>query len=150
MTNNITPAVEKTVEDMILATPGLILTEAEQVSQEIAGRILGASSVTDVLAPQLTTPAEDVVNLPLTLTAVKWLESTLNQGPKVYAVVNAVNRDGQALTITTGASTVLAQLYRLVELDGFPCSARFVKAEKATKAGYYPMWLEAVDANVDF
>jgi hypothetical protein len=150
MTNNTAPAVDQTVEDLILSTPGLILTEAEQVSQEIAGRILGAPSVADVLAPQVTTPAEDVVNVPLTLTGVKWLESTLNQGPKVYAVVSAVSRDGQVLTITTGASTVLAQLYRLVQLDGFPCSVRFVKAEKATKAGYHPMWLEAVDENVDF
>ena len=78
MSNNTAPAVDQTVEDMMLATPGLILSEAEQVSQEIAGRILGAPSVADVLAPQLTTPAEDVVNHPLTLTGVKWLESTLS------------------------------------------------------------------------
>ncbi|MCA1569742.1 MAG: hypothetical protein LC798_05355 [Chloroflexi bacterium] len=93
---------------------------------------------------------EDVVGVPLLLAGVKWLESTYAEGPRVFAVVEAARSDGERLTITTGASTILAQLYRINQLGGFPLGARFTKASKATHQGFYPMWLEPADPTADF
>ena len=144
---------ETDVERAIVESGGLMLTDADAVSADIAARILSADSAEAVLAPQTTTPADDLIDVPLRIEGVKWLGSTFQEGPAVYAVVSAVDlRPGQAgaVTVTTGAQTALAQLFRLAQLDAFPVLVRFVRAPKATAAGYYPVWLEMAKDGDDF
>lgn len=144
---------ETDVERAIVEAGGLMLTDADDVSADIARRILTATSAEAVLAPQTTVPADDLIGVPLRIENVKWLASTFTEGPAIYAIVSAVDlRPGQegALTVTSGAQTALAQLFRLRQLDSFPINARFVKAPKATAAGYYPVWLEMAKDGDDF
>lgn len=148
-----TPVLREPTTDLekdILASGGLVVTDPAEVSAAIASRIMGSNSIADILSPQTTEGADDVVGIPLNLRGVRWLHSSFKDGPVVYALIDAVDRQGKARTITSGSETVLAQLFRISQLDGFPVSAAFVRASKATAQGYYPLWLEAVDPNADF
>lgn len=117
----------------------------DDVQRAIVGRILASETAADVLAPQAIEHARDLVDQHLTLTGVRVQESDFEEGPGIYAVVNAVvMEDGRTTTFSCGGSNVLAQLYRLAQLNALPCDVVIKRSTKPTKAGYYPLWLEAV------
>lgn len=116
-------------------------------TMDIIRRILAGDTAEDVLQQQAALHARDFINDPLTILGYTYNESDFEQGPKFYMVIDAVTSDGESAKITCGALNVMAQLFRLNELKAFPIKARIVETGKATKAGYKPMWLEAVPAD---
>lgn len=116
-----------------------------QAQMDIIRQILSADSAEEVLRQTSAIHARDVLGDVLHILGYDFNESDL-EGNNLgfYMLVNCVTDEGEPFKVTCGAVNVMAQLYRLNQLGVLPMDGRIVEAAKATKAGYKPMWLEAV------
>lgn len=119
--------------------------DPRQAALDIVRRILAADSIEDVLKGTPAIHASDVIGQRLTVTGYSFNESDIEgSGPGFYMLLECVDPQGEPFKVTCGALNVMAQVFRLGQLDAFPLAARIVETEARTKAGYRPMWLEAV------
>lgn len=68
-----------------------------------------------------------------------------NAGPGtlgVYLVVSYATRDGEIRKMAVGAKSPFGYIVALNEADLLPAVIRFVKAERPTKSGFYPINVE--------
>lgn len=121
---------------------------AEMAAVDIVKRILDATDASEVsdAAGGQTIAAADVLGTPFVLKGVRFNPSTVDGAegsPTVYALVDAVDANGEPVLITTGARTALAQLLKLDELGAFPTKNpwRFTQSDRPTGGGFYPVWL---------
>lgn len=119
-----------------------ITEDPAAVAAAIVADILAAKTIDDVFAQQDTTHAEDILGERLMVRSVKWLGSDKADGPGFYSLLDAVDDAGTVRLVTCGARSVMAQLFRLQELNAFPLYVAIVQADRATAAGYFPMRLE--------
>lgn len=97
-------------------------------------------------------PVQDGV--PIELSDFRWRTSEYEDGSPVFFIVRGRRMDdGSNVTLTTGSSNILAQLVawaRIEQQEGRPVlRGRVVIAterDKETKSGYWPTWLETVQA----
>lgn len=89
--------------------------------------------------------------VPVELADFSWRVSEYEEGAPVYFIVRGTRLDdGSAVVLTTGSMNILAQLVAWARLAAEGKGAFRGKkvvateAEKATKGGYWPMWLESV------
>lgn len=116
---------------------------AEQSQAGIVARILGAEGPDKVLDMGEPTKAEELEQVPLLVSGVSWQRSTFEEGPGVYAVIDAVREDTQEqLKVTCGSVNVMTQLLKLQTMRAFPQKVKIVKSQRPTKSGYYPFWLQ--------
>jgi hypothetical protein len=116
---------------------------AEQTAFEIVASILNATTLEEVLKRTAVISSEDATGRPLVVTGVKWHRSDFEAAEGVYGLVYAEDAfTGEELLVTAGGRTVMAQLYRLGQLGAFPARMQFGRASRATRSGYFPMWLE--------
>lgn len=151
------PTAIVTTDDVAAALRGegvytVPIEDAEAASRAIIDRVLSAETPEDVMeaANAQTTPAKDLIGVPLVLRGVRFMPSSIEgEGPSVFAVLDAVHADdGEAFTITTGARTVLAQVLKLDQLKAYPWGpVQFVEADTPTASGFYPMQLAKVEAS---
>lgn len=151
MTQALVPASEARLVEFLAAAQSQEPVDPAQAAMDIVRRILAADSVEDVLKGTPAIHAGDVVGQPLTIVGFTFNESDLKEGgPGFYMLIECVDAQGEPFKVTCGAVNVMAQLWRLGQLDAMPLRAKITEAEKATSRGYRPMWLEAVapdDAN---
>lgn len=119
----------------------------------IAGRIMQAGSIEELLNPPRDTLNEDTLQgHPFMAWEVEWRRTTFTEagGLPVYGLVT-ISRPGQAdkELLTCGATNVVAALRAAEKNDWFPFRARIIRAAKATANGYYPFWLVAATDTVD-
>jgi hypothetical protein len=118
-------------------------SSAQQSQAGIVARILAADDAGSVLDMGEPTKAEDLEQVPLTVRGVRWMRSTFDEGPGVYAVVDASRDDNEEqVKVTCGSVNVMTQLLRLQTMDAFPQKVKIVKSSRPTKSGYYPYWLQ--------
>lgn len=129
------------VEKFLTAVMDQSVDDPAAVSTAIVASILQAKSVDEVLNRQNTVDASSVVGQRLAIRGARWMRSDLQEGPGFYALIDAANDDGEPLLITCGSRNVMAQVYRLIELNALPCYAAIEESERATAAGYHPMSL---------
>lgn len=121
---------------------------------DIASRVLEADSLEGIFQAAVgeATKARDIIGVPILVTAVDWLGSDYsNEGESAYdcfVVVTATTTDGESVKVTCGAATVMQQLYKLVVGGHLPAAVSFDKTAKATKAGFFPLFLR--DARLEF
>lgn len=102
-----------------------------------------ATDPADLDAPWRSAGLELVVNVPLRITGIRKLPSDYPGGLPYFLVIDgAVTETGETISITTGSVSVVAQLVKAHALGAFPLNVIPRKAERASKAGYYPMHLE--------
>ena len=130
------------VERFLTGVHAQINTSPEEISAAIVADILKSASVEEVFAQQETTHAEDVLGERLLMQDVKWLGSDVDNGPGFYALIRAVDDDGVIQLVTCGARNVMAQLFRLQELNALPIYAAIVENDRKTASGYNVMRLE--------
>lgn len=117
--------------------------EAQEAQAGIVGRILGAADPEAVLDMGDPIKAAELEAVPLKVSGVRWMRSTFEEGPGVYAVIDAVRIDNdEALKVTCGGVNVMTQLLRLQTMGALPQIVKIVKATRPTKSGYYPYWLQ--------
>lgn len=134
-------------DDMVEALRGNNLPEVEDpelIAQAITERILAAESAEEVLGNAQATHAQDVLNRPFVLHGLRLMRSRYNEGPGVFAVLDAeFGDDGSKEAVTCSGRTVMAQAVQLYRLGALPMSVQIVRAEKETANGFYPLWMEA-------
>lgn len=115
-----------------------------EVQEAILRRIMAADSPEEILAPQGTVKAKDLLGRPIDIMGFRMQRSDLEEGPGFYAVIDAVDPfDQKPMVISCGAANVMVQLLALHKLKAFPTQAKFTEAERKTKNGYKPISLVA-------
>lgn len=116
-----------------------------QAALDIARRILASETIEDVLGGTPAIHAADVIGKSLNILGFTFNESAIEgSGPAFYMLIECVADDGEPFKVTCGAVNVMAQLFRLRQLDALPMQARIVETEARTRNGYRPMWLKAI------
>lgn len=115
--------------------------DPEQAALDMVRRILTADSAEEVLEGREAIHAADVLGQTLTVVGVRWNDSDTAGGPGFYALMDCVDAEGQGFAVTCGAISVMAQLFRMSELNAFPVRVCIEEAAKPTKSGYRPMHL---------
>lgn len=120
--------------------------DPEEVAREIIARIVNGTSVADVFEQSGAIHARDYLDTPFVLTSVRFNESSFDEaGNRFYTLLTGASDDGEEIVITCGASQVIAQAWKLRDLDALPIRVILVESKKPTKAGFKVMWLEAVE-----
>jgi hypothetical protein len=131
------------VERFLTSVEAAVMDDPAAISAAIVANILQARTAEDVFGTNDVTPAEDVLGQRLTIRGVRWNRSRYDDGPTVYAMIDAVDDDGEVLTISCSGRNVMAQLFRLNELGAFPAVCAIVQADRPTAAGYFVLNLVA-------
>lgn len=138
----------KTGTDIVKVLYGeqvMAFTDPDEAARAIVTRILSAETAEDVLKVAGTLSAEDVLGQPMMIHDVRWMRSAFEEGVGAFGVLSITRgEDGVAEALTCGSRNVVAQVARLAQLDALPIRCKLVRTEKATTAGFYPLWLTTV------
>lgn len=117
--------------------------DPEQASREIVLRILESPDVDAVFDQAGTTPCTEIIGKQIQIEGARAMKSAFESGATMYLLLDVVDlATGEKLLVTCGARNVMAQLYRIQQLDGYPVACRITKSERPTAEGYYPLWLK--------
>lgn len=123
-----------------------VVDDPAEMSREIVAQLLGAESDEELESFGNAIGWRDLQGVPMELHAFRWRPSDFagEGGASVYFVVEATRLDeGERVILTTGSRNVLAQLTNLAKRGRIPGAVRMLtKADKATRAGFYPLWLK--------
>lgn len=128
-----------------------VIDDPAEISVQILARYLAAESDED-LGQKEATPWGDLLDVPVEVRGFRWQRSAFEgMGSPIYFIVSAVNLEtGEPLVLTTGSMNALAQLTNLAKRGRLPGAVvRLVKSAKATRAGFYPLWLEILGNTAD-
>lgn len=115
------------------------------VPEKVLQAILNATTVGDILRAGEAMAAEQVLDMPLRVTAIRASESGFVEGADYYLHVDAVLiGNGDAVTFSCGASDVCMKLIALDMRGMLPIACKLERAKKATKAGFFPLFLRAL------
>lgn len=143
MTDVAIPETETFKAFLAAADDDALTMSPEQVSIDIIARILDAESVDDVLGGAGVTHAEDYLGKPFRLTGVHFNKSSFDGvGPQFYAILDGADPDGVTVTISCGAKNVIAQAWKLSNMNALPVQVQLAESSQPTANGYRVMWLE--------
>jgi hypothetical protein len=115
----------------------------EVIAAKIAARDLNAASLEELLGGSETISGRDYVQKPFCITGIEWQVSDIKgEGLPFYVVMHAANIDGEAITITTGARSVMRKVAVMEQKGWFPAWVKITKGEK-TESGGEPLDLVA-------
>lgn len=127
---------------------GLSAVDDDDVQERILTAILKATTPQDILAAGNAVPATELLNVPLMIEGIRASESTLDGANDFYLHVDAVviaNND--RITFSCGAQDVCVKLVQLARHGFLPMKAKIEQAAKATKKGYFPLFLRPLNAD---
>lgn len=129
----------------IAAAKGQAVDDPEAVSLAIIDRILNASSLDEILGQPEVTHSAEMIDVPFELVDVRWSKSGFDSGPGFYAMLEGVTAaNGDKVTISCSAQTVMAQAFAMKEKGFLPASVVLRRAKTPTASGFYPLHLEPV------
>lgn len=135
-----------TPDEAIEALRGKITVKVEdpaEIQRQMMERILDSDNVDAILGRNAATHAQDVIDRPLELRAVRFLRSKFKDGIPVFAVLEVTDGvSGDELAVTCSAQNVMTQAAMLWKLDALPITVRICRSEEPTANGYYPLWME--------
>lgn len=144
MTDVAIPDSEVFQRFLAAADEGQFEQNPDQIAIDIIARILNADSVDAVLGTSAATHARDYLDVPFALTNVRFNKSDIDgTGPDFYALLEGFDDNGEPQVITCGARNVIAQAWKLQDMDALPVRVVLKESAKATSAGFKVMWLEA-------
>lgn len=115
----------------------------DEITYEIAMRILGARDAADLFRPDQVKHADDLIGVPFLVRSVTWRRSTKSDdGTGRYAVMECADKDGQTFMASCGGTQVVLQL-RAAEQRGWLPYGVTVRAMQ-TAAGNTAYRLESV------
>jgi hypothetical protein len=124
---------------------------ASNPSLDIVAAILGAETSAEALAATSMRTVEDLIGTEpgahspvLRIYGAKPLASTYEQGPSCFAIIDAeAVASGERFKLTCGARAVQAAILAHVYRGWCPFDAVLTRRLKKTRAGFYPLNLEA-------
>jgi len=134
----LTPQAVAPFEATLAAVPDAGTQGYERILQAIAD----AQSVEDLDAPWRSQGMEAYLGRDLVIRSIQKMPSSYEGGIPWFLVVDAVDEEtGQAVTFTTGAINVVAQLVQAFALGGFPLKVTPAESERESAAGGRPQHL---------
>jgi len=127
---------------------GSVQQDPAELTRQIVAQLLAASSDEELEQFGNALPWRDLLNVPVEIRNFKWMESSFEgDGPAVYVVVQATRLDtGDPVTLTNGSMNVMAALSNMARRGSLIGAIRvLVEADKATKAGFKPLWLRSAE-----
>lgn len=126
-----------------------LVSDPLEIQRAIFARLANAATVDEILeqGSGLDSWANDLEGIAVEVHGVRFNVSTYEQGAPVYAVVDLAvlegERAGERLLVSCGGVNVMGQLVGMLKLGAFPAQVRIAHAEKPTRQGYRPLWLQA-------
>ena len=115
------------------------LADPAQFTMMIADRLANAMTPEDLFNPDGTTDWEAHEGVPMVIGKVWWMPSGMADGLGFYALLEAQPAaGGPKVLITTGATNVVIQLARAIQMEWLDRPVTMRRSPKATAAGYYP------------
>ena len=115
------------------------------IIEQMAIRFADATSIDDILDPFGTVKGQDMLDKPLWVTACTFLESDAPDGFPWYASLVHTDPDtGRSTVVTVGGEKLVMQAAAITQRDAWPQRVRIHKADRPTKAGFYPLELQPV------
>ena len=128
----------------LIEAPEDVQDDPGEIAKAIILQLLQATT-DEELQLSSATGWRELQGVPVEINGFRWRKSDFEEGSPVYVIVNGMRLDtGEVLALTTGSGNILAQLSNLARRDQFPTTWRLIEADKATKAGFKPLWLEKV------
>ncbi len=144
--------VEGTLTDLALVRSALLdagvtlEVDPDAIAREIVERIIGADEGLDAFRKTVVWHADETYGRSFELRGVRWFPSSLENGPRVFATVDAVDLStGERGLLTTSAYKQLAQLFVAARDKLWPLRVMNVQADRPTAAGYYPLEFELIE-----
>lgn len=124
----------------------LTVEDDAEVQERILRNILASNSVHNLLTAGAAVPADDVLGIPLRFHAIRAAESEYDAGSDHYLHCDVeVLSNGDRMTISCGARDVVVKLLTASMRGWLPLDARLERAKKATKAGYFPVFIRPLN-----
>lgn len=119
------------------------IENADEITLQIALRIVNAATAQDVLAPQEVLHGDEYVGKPFVVRDVSWRRSRVaGAAAGRYAFMDIVDANGEPQVMTCGSVQVVLQLGKLQAMDALPCKVVICTTDAPTAAGGFPLWLE--------
>lgn len=147
--NTGTSLVPRLTSDVIIANlQGMIdaLPEAGEGDElAIVSQIISAGRVEDLDRPWSSEGIAKFYGRQIQINAVKRRPSDFQDGFGAYLVLEVMDLDtGEVEAVTTGSSSIVAQLAQAYRLVGLPITCIPRVATRPTSNGYYPQHLERI------
>jgi hypothetical protein len=105
--------------------------------------VLSATTAEEVLEAGGVVKAEKVLDHRLCITDVWARPSDYTQGPRHFLMFDCLDEtSGKAITVECGAADIVIKVGRMVQLGLLPITLKIHRKDKATKAGYFPLFAE--------
>lgn len=131
---------QKHIEDILKGTETGFTPDEEDFGSQIAERILSAESLEDADVEVEPEAWRDYLDEPVTIHAVRWLPSQYDEGPSMYAAIDAViHSTGERKPLLCGAVEPMAKLALAVRLDKLPVDMVLTEKPTPTKSGFKPL-----------
>lgn len=118
---------------------GIRFSDPLEIQWEIAERTALAQTPDELFGDSGPLGLRNHMNEPFLVKRVRWLPSSMPDGPGFYALVNAVTPDDQrSLVFTTGALSVMIQLARAQQEGWFDKPVMAKESDQPTADGYRP------------
>lgn len=113
----------------ILDALDIRFTDTQEIQWRIAEQLATANSLDELLNGNSPLGLREHMGVPFQIRGVDYLRSAFAGSP-VYALISAVTKDGEPVTYTTGALSVVIQLARGMKMGWW--KDEWVKAEYST------------------
>jgi hypothetical protein len=129
----------------------LPVQDSAEVAMRIAARDFAASSVEELFGGKDAISARDYVGRPFTVVDVEFLPSELPDSPlPFFAVIHGADLEGEGVTITTGAATIVRKIAVAKARGWLPVTLKITQ-DKTTENGYRPLDIVKVaDSDLPF
>lgn len=115
---------------------------AAAAMEAMIARVLNSTTPDEILGEDLTVKVDDILGQVVLVTGVRIGMTEFQDGFPFYALIDCEYGNPRVShVVTVGAFKVLAQLFALDRVAEYPYTVKFKRAEKPTRAGYYPISL---------
>ena len=129
----------------------VFVEDPDAVAARIMRQTLDANSAEALFGEPETWKAEDHIGEPLQFHSVAWLPSERAEsgGFPIFGVFSVADLSGETHVLTCGAKSVVQKQAKADAEGWLPRWLSIVKAEKPTRAGYYPLDVVAAKVTED-
>lgn len=135
MSASVELATLEQVEQALLSGVDMDIVAPEQLQDDMVKRILEAADMETAFQSFTATPAKDIEGIKITIHGIAWLQSSFDDGPPVYALLNVtVDETGEALTVSMGGRSLMASFLWAQRNKAMPFSGTFRKEQSRTNS----------------
>lgn len=126
------------LKEMLTAARDEATLDPEAVEKRIFEQMLNARSVEELLVPQQVESWSKMLDTPVLVREVSFMQSDFGDGDQLYAIIQG-SVAGKPTTLSCGARTPMVQLLIMRSQGWFPALLQLCKSPRPTEAGFYPL-----------